>query len=28
MSRPSREEAEQAIRVLLGWVGDDPDREG
>ena len=28
MDRPSREEAEQAIRVLLGWVGDDPDREG
>ncbi len=28
MGRPSREEAEQAIRVLLGWVGDDPDREG
>ena len=28
MSRPSREEAEQAIRVLLGWVGDDPNREG
>ena len=28
MGRPSREEAEQAIRVLLGWVGEDPDREG
>ncbi len=28
MSRPSRKEAEQAIRVLLNWVGDDPDREG
>ena len=28
MGRPSREEAEQAIRVLLGWAGDDPDREG
>ncbi|MEE8093538.1 MAG: GTP cyclohydrolase I FolE [Gammaproteobacteria bacterium] len=28
MGRPSREEAEQAVRVLLGWVGEDPDREG
>ncbi len=28
MSRPSREETEQAIRVLLGWVGENPDREG
>ena len=28
MGRPSREETEQAIRVLLGWVGEDPDREG
>ncbi len=28
MSRPTREEAEKAIRVLLGWVGEDPDREG
>ncbi len=28
MGQPSREEAEQAIRVLLGWVGEDPDREG
>ncbi|MGI9257390.1 MAG: GTP cyclohydrolase I FolE [Gammaproteobacteria bacterium] len=28
MSRPTREEAEKAVRVLLGWVGDDPDREG
>jgi len=28
VSRPSRKEAEQAIRVLLNWVGDDPDREG
>lgn len=26
--RPSREEAEQAIRTLLLWAGDDPDREG
>ncbi len=26
--RPSREEAEQAVRVLLRWAGDDPDREG
>jgi GTP cyclohydrolase IA len=27
-SRPSREEAEAAIRVLLRWAGDDPSREG
>jgi GTP cyclohydrolase I len=27
-SRPSRKEAEQAVRTLLRWAGDDPDREG
>jgi GTP cyclohydrolase I len=26
--RPNREEAEQAVRTLIRWVGDDPDREG
>ena len=26
--RPSREEAEKAIRTLLLWAGDDPSREG
>jgi GTP cyclohydrolase I len=26
--RPSREEAEAAVRVLLQWIGEDPDREG
>jgi GTP cyclohydrolase I len=26
--RPSREEAEEAVRVLLRWAGDDPNREG
>src|SRR6185312_11555814 len=26
--RPTREEAEAAVRVLLHWAGDDPDREG
>lgn len=26
--RPSREEAEEAVRVLLRWAGDDPEREG
>ncbi|MDA8049796.1 MAG: GTP cyclohydrolase I FolE [Rhodospirillales bacterium] len=26
--RPSREEAEEAVRVLLGWAGEDPRREG
>ncbi len=28
MDRPSREEAEQAVRTLLLWVGEDPNREG
>ena len=27
-SRPSRQEAEAAVRTLLQWTGDDPDREG
>jgi GTP cyclohydrolase I len=27
-NRPSREEAEAAVRTLLRWTGDDPDREG
>ncbi len=27
-SRPSREQAEDAVRTLLRWAGDDPDREG
>jgi GTP cyclohydrolase I len=26
--RPSRTEAERAIRTLIRWAGDDPDREG
>ena len=26
--KPSREEAEAAIRTLLSWAGDDPAREG
>ncbi|MCT7375715.1 GTP cyclohydrolase I FolE [Chelativorans salis] len=26
--RPSREEAEAAVRTLLRWAGDDPEREG
>ena len=26
--RPSRDEAEAAVRTLLSWAGDDPDREG
>jgi GTP cyclohydrolase IA len=28
MSRPRREDAEQAIRTLLAWIGENPDREG
>ena len=27
-ARPSREEAQEAVRTLLRWAGDDPDREG
>lgn len=27
-NKPTRSEAEQAVRVLLGWTGDDVDREG
>ncbi len=27
-ARPSREEAELAVRTLLRWAGDDPNREG
>ena len=27
-SRPSRDEAEAAVRVLIQWAGDDPNREG
>ena len=26
--RPSREEAEEAVRTLVRWAGDNPDREG
>src|SRR5579859_702697 len=28
VTRPSREEAEEAVRTLLRWAGDDPAREG
>ncbi|MCL4145925.1 UNVERIFIED_CONTAM: hypothetical protein GTU68_027001 [Idotea baltica] len=28
IKKPSREEAEDAVRVLLAWAGDDPSREG
>lgn len=27
-SRPTREEAEDAVRTLIAWTGDDPTREG
>lgn len=27
-NRPTREQAEAAVRILLRWAGDDPDREG
>ena len=28
VERPSRKEAEDAVRILLRWAGEDPDREG
>ena len=28
MPRPTRKEAEAAVRTLIQWAGDDPDREG
>ena len=28
LTRPTREEAEQAVRTLIRWAGDNPDREG
>lgn len=28
LSKPSREEAEEAVKTLLRWAGDDPAREG
>ncbi|MCY0386260.1 GTP cyclohydrolase I FolE [Robbsia sp. Bb-Pol-6] len=28
MGKPTREEAEAAVRVLIRWAGDDPQREG
>jgi GTP cyclohydrolase IA len=28
LPRPSREEAEAAVRTLIAWAGDDPSREG
>lgn len=28
VARPSRKDAEAAVRTLIAWAGDDPDREG
>ena len=28
ITKPSRTDAEAAVRTLLSWIGDDPDREG
>ncbi len=28
VTRPTEEEAREAVRTLLRWAGDDPDREG
>ena len=27
-NKPTREEAEEAVRTLISWAGDDPTREG
>ena len=27
-NKPTREEAEEAVKVLISWAGDDPTREG
>ena len=27
-NKPTREEAEAAVRTMLAWTGDNPDREG
>jgi GTP cyclohydrolase I len=28
INRPSRQEAEEAVRTLIRWIGEDPEREG
>ena len=28
MSKPTREEAQKAVRTLIEWAGDNPEREG
>jgi GTP cyclohydrolase I len=28
IDRPTREQAEEAVRTLIAWAGDDPRREG
>ena len=28
MGKPTKADAEAAVRVLIEWAGDDPDREG
>ena len=28
MSKPTREQAEKAVKTLIEWAGDDPSREG
>ena len=28
VKRPTREQAEDAVRTLIRWAGDDPEREG
>jgi GTP cyclohydrolase I len=28
ISRPTQEQAEEAVRTLIAWAGDDPDRQG
>ena len=28
INKPTREQAEQAVRTLIAWAGDNPNREG
>ena len=28
MSKPTRDQAEKAVKTLIEWAGDNPDREG
>ena len=28
VNKPTREQAQEAVRTLIAWAGDNPDREG